>query len=460
MSEILIIEDNATMREAMVTIVERMGYSCDEAENGNIAIEKLNGGAYEFVVSDYKMEGKNGLEILKHIKQQSPSTEVLIITAYGTIELAVEAMKAGAVDFITKPFSHDEFQMKVERIFQRIHERKEMSRITEENAYLRQELDEHFNYGDIIGQSEAIRNVYRTIEKVAATDSSVLIYGESGTGKELVARAIHKTSPRRDKPFIRVNCGALAETLLESELFGHERGAFSGAIKRKKGRFELADSGSIFLDEIGDISPKMQLKLLRVLQEKEFERVGSEETIQVDVRVLAATNKKLADRVQQGAFREDLYYRLHIIPIYLPALRDRKDDIPILIDHFLDTIGTELNRKSISISREAVEKLTAYPWPGNVRELENVLERALVLCETDMISSEDLPVLNSVQSQSLPGDILDRFQMNLNDTLYAVEKQLLERAMEKAEGNKSRAAKLLGIKTNLLYYKLEKFGMI
>lgn len=460
MSEILIVEDNATMREAMVTIVERMGYSCDEAENGNIAIEKLNGGAYEFVVSDYKMEGKNGLVILQHIKQHSPNTEVMIITAYGTIELAVDAMKAGAIDFITKPFSHDEFQVKVQRIFQRIYERKEMSRITEENAYLRQELNEHFNYGDIIGQSEAMRNVYRTIEKVAATDSSVLIYGESGTGKELVARAIHKTSSRKDKSFIRVNCGALAETLLESELFGHERGAFSGAVKRKKGRFELADGGSIFLDEIGDISPKMQLKLLRVLQEKEFERVGSEETIQVDVRVLAATNKNLAERVQQGAFREDLYYRLHIIPIYLPALRDRIDDIPILIDHFLEKIGTELNRKSVSISREAVEKLTAYPWPGNVRELENVLERALVLCEGDMISSEDLPVLNAVQSQSLPGDILDRFQMNLNNTLYAVEKQLLERAMEKAEGNKSRAAKLLGIKTNLLYYKLEKFGMI
>lgn len=460
MSDILIIEDNATMREAMIAIVKRMGYSCDEAGSGNIALEKIESGTYDFVVSDYKMEGKNGLEILQFVKEKAPATEVMIITAYGTIELAVEAMKAGAIDFITKPFSHDEFRMKVERIFQRIQERKEISRISDENAYLRQELDEQFNYGDIIGQSDAMRNVYQTIEKVAATDSSVLIYGESGTGKEMVARAIHKASSRKNKPFIRVNCGALAETLLESELFGHERGAFSGAIKRKKGRFELADGGSIFLDEIGDISSNMQLKLLRVLQEREFERVGSEETIQVDVRILAATNKNLSDLVQQGKFREDLYYRLHIIPIYLPPLRERSGDIPVLIDYFLKKFEVEFKRQSVGISNEAVEKLTGYHWPGNVRELENVLERALVLCDGDTISNSDLPMLNSVGSQSLPGDVLDRFQLNLNDTLYAVEKQLLERAMQKSESNKSRAAKLLGIKTNLLYYKLEKFGMI
>ncbi|MFZ5517620.1 MAG: sigma-54-dependent transcriptional regulator [Candidatus Zhuqueibacterota bacterium] len=460
MPEILIVEDNATMREAMVAIVERMGYSCDQAENGRVALERLAANAYEFVVSDYKMEGKNGLEILNHIKGTTPATEVLIITAYGTIELAVDVMKAGAADFITKPFSHDEFRMKVERIFQRIQERKELSRISDENAYLRQELDEQFNYGDIIGQSDAMRKVYQTIDKVAQTDSSVLIYGESGTGKELVARAIHKASPRKNKPFVRVNCGALAETLLESELFGHERGAFSGAIKRKKGRFELADGGSIFLDEIGDISANMQLKLLRVLQEKEFERVGSEETIQVDVRILAATNKNLSDLVQQGTFREDLYYRLHIIPIYLPALRERTSDIPILIDFFLARFRSEFKRQHISISRDAVEKLVSYRWPGNVRELENVIERAFVLCDGDAIRSSDLPILTSEESHKLPADLLDRFQLNLNDTLYAVEKHLLERAMQQSDGNKSQAAKILGIKTNLLYYKLEKFGMI
>jgi len=457
---ILIIEDNTTMREAMVAIVERMGYSCDQAENGCVALERLAANTYEFVVSDYKMEGKNGLEILNHIKQNAPATEVLIITAYGTIELAVDVMKAGAADFITKPFSHDEFRMKVERIFQRIQERKELSRISEENAYLRQELDEQFNYGDIIGLSSVMRKVYQTIDKVALTDSSVLIYGESGTGKELVARAIHKASPRKTKPFVRVNCGALAETLLESELFGHERGAFSGAIKRKKGRFELADGGSIFLDEIGDISANMQLKLLRVLQEREFERVGSEETIRVDVRVLAATNKNLSELVQQGTFREDLYYRLHIIPIYLPALRERSSDIPALIEHFLARFKSEFNRQNMTISQDAMEKLVNYRWPGNVRELENVIERAFVLCESDIIRSSDLPILDSEESHKLPTDLLDRFQLHLNDTLYAVEKHLLERAMQQSQGNKSQAAKILGIKTNLIYYKLEKFGLL
>lgn len=460
MAKILIIEDNDTMREGMAAIVGKMKHECESASNGQSGLELLATSAFDMVVTDYKMEGMDGLEVLRQVKEKYPATEVLMITAYGTIELAVEAMKLGAVDFITKPFSHDEFRLKIERIVERIRERKELARLSEENIYLRDELAEQFNYGEIIGKSRAMQEVFRTIEKVAATDSSVLIYGESGTGKELVARAIHQSSSRKDKPFVRVNCGALVENLLESELFGHEKGAFTGAIKRKKGRFELAHQGSIFLDEIGDISPNMQLKLLRVLQEKEFERVGSEETIQVDVRVLAATNKNLSELVQQGKFREDLFYRLHIIPIYLPPLRERKEDIPLLAQHFLKQLAAELNKPVRQLSDAALEKMANYPWPGNVRELENVLERALVLSDKPVIDAADLPILQATGSDRLPNDLLDRFRFNLNETLAAVEKQLLEKALIETGGNKNQAAKLLGIGTSLLYYKLEKYKII
>ncbi len=460
MSKILIIEDNDTMREAMAAIINKMGYVFDAANSGMDGLNLMEKKHYDLVVTDYKMEEMDGLEVLRQTKQKSPATEVLIITAYGTIELAVEAMKLGAADFITKPFSHDEFKLKIERILERIKERQEFARISDENIYLRDELEEQFNYGEIIGKSKPMQEVYRTLEKVAPTDSSVLIYGESGTGKELIARAIHKLSPRNNKSFIRVNCGALVENLLESELFGHERGAFSGAVKRKKGRFELAHQGSIFLDEIGDISPNMQLKLLRVLQEKDFERVGSEETIQVDVRILAATNKNLSELVQQGRFREDLFYRLHIIPIYLPPLRERKEDIPLLVHHFIKKLTVELNKPAKQITEAAMEKLITYPWQGNIRELENVIERAVVLCDKERIDVNDLPVLQSMSPEGFPSDVLDRFRLNLNDTLSAVEKQLIEKAMRETDGNKNRAAKLLGIKTSLLYYKLEKFGLI
>ena len=460
MSKILIIDDNDTMREGMAAIIKKLSYECDEAKDGNQGVTLIKGNDYDLVVTDYRMAGLNGIEVLKRIKKHSPKTEVMVITAYGSIELAVEAMKYGAVDFITKPFSHDEFKLKVQRIIERIQERNELSQVTEENVYLREKIDEQFNYGEIIGNSQKMKDVYRTIQKVAAADSSVLIYGESGTGKELVARAIHKMSSRKDNPFIRVNCGALAETLLESELFGHEKGAFSGAIKRKKGRFELAQQGSIFLDEIGDISLNMQTKLLRVLQEREFERVGGEETIQVDVRILTATNKNLTEQVEKGKFRDDLYYRLFIIPVYLPALRDRKEDIPLLVNHFLKELSMDLKINPIQISDAAIEKLITYQWPGNVRELENVLERALVLCENKEIDIFDLPILSQSNSVKIPSDLIDRNNLNLNDTLYDLEKQLIQRAMSQTNGNKSRAAKLLGIKTSLLYYKLEKYGLI
>lgn len=459
MPRILIIEDNDTMREGMAAIVGKMKHPCESASNGQSGLQLLATSAFDLVVTDYKMEGMDGLEVLRQVKEKYPTTEVMMITAYGTIDLAVEAMKLGAVDFITKPFSHDEFRLKIERILERIRERKELARLSEENIYLRDELAEQFNYGEIIGKSKAMQEVFCTIEKVAATDSSVMIYGESGTGKELVARAIHKLSPRKNMPFIRVNCGALVETLLESELFGHEKGAFTGAMKRKKGRFELAHQGSIFLDEIGDIPSNMQLKLLRVLQEKEFERVGSEETIQVDVRILAATNKNLSELVQQGKFREDLFYRLHIIPIYLPPLRERKEDIPLLAQHFIKQLAEALKKPTRQISDAAMDKLLDYPWPGNVRELENVIERAIVLSDKAVIDAADLPILQATGTDRLPNDLLDRFRFNLNETLAAIEKQLLEKALNETKGNKNQAAKLLGIGTSLLYYKLEKYNL-
>ncbi|HDP99437.1 MAG TPA: sigma-54-dependent Fis family transcriptional regulator [bacterium] len=461
LAKILIIEDNDTMREGMAAIVGKMKHECQSASNGVDGLKLMAKKSFDLVVTDYKMEGINGLELLRQIKKSYPPIEVMIITAYGTIELAVEAMKLGAIDFITKPFSHDEFKLKIERLLERIQERKELARISEENIYLRDELEQQFNYSEIIGNTKAMQNVYRTMQKVAETDSSVLIYGESGTGKELVARAIHKLSPRKNKPFIRINCGALADSLLESELFGHEKGAFTGAVKRKQGRFELAHLGSIFLDEIGDVSPNMQLKLLRVLQEKEFERVGSEETIQVDVRILAATNKNLSDLIQQGKFREDLFYRLHIIPIYLPPLRERKQDIPLLVNHFIKKLTTAMNKPAKQITEAAMKRLTSYHWPGNVRELENLLERMIVLSDQDVIDVWDLPILQmAAGSEMLPNDLLDRFHLDLNAMLAAVEKQLIEKAMNETAGNKSQAAKLLGIQTSLLYYKLDKHKII
>lgn len=454
---ILVVEDNDTMREGIARVVQKMGHGTVLAVDGEGALSEFNKHRFQLMITDYKLPGMDGIALLQKVKEKSLETEVLVITAYGTIELAVQAIQKGAADFITKPFSPEELTIKVNNILARIREKEELRRISEENLYLRDQVEVQFNYGEIIGNSPAMQKVYRTIEKVAKGDSSVIIYGESGTGKELVARAIHKASARKDRAFVRVNCGALAEGVLESELFGHEKGAFTGALKRKKGRFELAHQGSVFLDEIGDIPLATQVKLLRVLQEKEFERVGGEETLTVDVRVIAATHKKLKEEIERGNFREDLYYRLHIIPIYLPPLRERKEDIPVLTEHFIRKIAQELKIPDLTIHEQAMQKLLTYDWPGNVREFENVLERAAVLCEEGQILPTDLPHL--LESRESPVTISEN-NLNLNQTLESVEKQLLEKAMDRARGIKTEAAKLLGIKTSALYYKLQKYGMI
>lgn len=451
-----LIEDNAAMREGLEQVARRQGYEVKSFERAEAALQALATAPADLILSDYRLPGMNGLELLEKVKALQPACEVMVMTAFGSIELAVQAMQKGAADFITKPISPEELTLKLERFAQRLAQRRELESLQEQNLYLREQEEKQFNFGEIIGQAQPMQEVFRMLQKVAPTDSSVIIYGESGTGKELVARAIHKNSNRSAGPFVRVNCGALSETLLESELFGHEKGAFTGALKRKLGRFELAQAGTIFLDEIGDISPNLQIKLLRVLQEKEFERVGGEETVSVDVRVIAATHRNLKEEVASGRFREDLYYRLHIVPINLPALRQRLDDLPVLVEHFLQRLGHELRKPNLQIAPAALDMMRNYHWPGNVRELENVLERAAVLCEGADITLADLPPLVKDRSAilSLSDDNLD-----LNKTLEDVERAMLERAMTRAHGVKAEAARILGIKTTTLLYKLGKYGM-
>ncbi len=453
---ILLVEDNDTMRAGMLQILKKAGHEIAGAASGKEGLGLLKDSPFDMVITDYKMSGMDGLEVLKAIKKMKPEIEVIVITAFGSIEVAVEAMKAGAWDFVTKPFSKEELLLKVDRVTRFLQERQTAQRIADENVYLREEVGIHFNYGEIVGETPVMKEIYRTIEKVAPQDTSILIYGESGTGKELIARALHYHSSRKKGPFIRVNCGALAEGVLESELFGHEKGAFTSALRQKKGRFELADRGTIFLDEIGDIPPGTQVKLLRVLQEKEFERVGGEETLEVDVRVITATHHDLLQEVRDGRFREDLYYRLHILPIHLPPLRERKGDIPLLADHFLKKLGMEIQKSGLSLTPEGIQVLMAYSWPGNVRELENVLERAVVLTENDRIDEKDLRFMFTDKT----GTKIAENGLYLETRLSSLERQLIIEAMTQARGVKAKAARLLGVKESALYYKLEKYGLL
>lgn len=456
---ILIIEDNETMREGLKHIVTKMGYKAFAVSNGNEGILLFSENKIDFVISDLKMENLDGIETMEKILKIDPDALVMIITGYGTIETAVSAMKKGAYDFITKPFSPDVIRLKITNGLNYARLRKENIKLASVADYFVEKEAGEYNFGEIIGKSQVVKEIMERVQKVAPTDSSVLITGESGTGKELVARAIHFNSTRKDRPFIKVNCGSLSEGILESELFGHEKGSFTGALKRKPGRFELADKGTIFLDEIGDFTPMIQLKLLRVLQEREFERVGGTETLKIDVRIISATNKDLQKEMKRGAFREDLFYRLHIVPIYIPALRERRDDIRELVNHFVNKLNLRSKRKVSGFSDEAMKLLLNYPWPGNVRELENVVEQSYVLSGKDMIEPSDLPpVFSEINTNNyfkIPQDGL-----NLNDSLENLERQLIERAYKKAKGVKAETARLLGIKTSALYYKLEKYGFI
>lgn len=458
MSKILLIEDDETLRDGMSQVLKKAGHQITDVPNGADGIELCREEKFDLVITDYKMQEMNGLEVLDQVKSIDEDTDAILITAYGTIDMAVDAMKKGAADYVTKPFSPGELNVRVEKVLRFREARQARERLGEENKYLREEIDIQYNFGEIVGSAESMIKVFEKIQKVAQSDSSVLIFGESGTGKELVARAIHFQSDRKDKAFVKVNCGALAEGVLESELFGHERGSFTGAIKRRRGRFELADKGTIFLDEIGDVPLSTQVKLLRVLQERELERVGGEETVTVDVRVLTATNKNLMAMVESGEFREDLYYRLNIIPLELPPLRDRLEDIPILVEHFLRKKSSELNKKQTRVNPDAMQELMNYYWPGNVRELENVIERAVVLCENVEIGLNDIPILLGDPSRTTLRLIKD--DLPLVEALEDLERQLIARALEKAKGVKTEAARILGLKTSALYYKLEKYSLI
>lgn len=458
MSRVLVIEDNETMRSGVALVMERMGHEAVEAASGPEGLDRLQEQAFDLVITDYKMEEMNGLEVLQTVRRERPDTDVVLITAYGTIEIAVEAMKMGAVDFITKPFPPDALRLKVEKVLEHRETRKARERLDEENRYLREEIGGRYNFGEMVGESSRMQEVFAMVQKVAASDSAVLVYGESGTGKELVARAIHRESARGEGPFVKVNCGSLPRELVESELFGHEKGAFTGAVRQKKGKFELAERGTIFLDEIGDIPLEVQVHLLRVLQENEFDRVGGEETLKADVRVVAATHRSLKEMVTERSFREDLFYRLEVIPIHLPPLRARKGDIPDLVEHFLQKKCREMNRPIVRLADRALEALVNYSWPGNVRELENVIERTVVLSDGEEVNANDLP-LTFEQAQGEEGIALPEGRVALTRKLEELERQLIEQALAQARGVKTRAAEILGIKTSALYYKLDKYGL-
>ena len=461
MARILIIDDHDAMREGMAVAVKKIG--CDvsavrSAAEGLLAYKKSS---FDLVVTDLKMEQMDGIELVRQLKAQDPDAVVMVVTAFGTIETAVNAMQQGAYDFITKPFPPEVFRAKVEQGLQIAGTRRQLQRLQAQNEVL--SPDAATAAGPLVGKSEPIQKLLALVRKAASSETTVLIEGESGTGKELVARMVHDLSPRSSGPFVGVHCAALAETLLESELFGHERGSFTGAVRRKLGRFELADKGTLFLDEIGEISASTQTKLLRVLQEKEIQRVGSAETIKVDVRLVSATHRDLKAEVEAGRFREDLYYRLHVVPIRIPPLRERPDDIPVLASHFIAKNGPKLHSKVTSLGESAKRALCRHGWPGHVRELENVIEQSLVFAEQARLEDADLPTYLQ-EPHAGPGGMgalpVLHGDRSLPDILEDLERQLIQQAYEKSGGVKTETARLLGIKTSALYYKLEKYGFI
>ena len=444
---ILVVDDDEITCSLLEEVLAKEGYRVEKALNGSEAIAKGSQKGYEVVLTDIRMAGVNGMEVLHSYRKKSPETIVIMMTAFGSIETAIEAIKEGAYDYVSKPFKLDEIKLTIRRAL-------EQKRLTEENLLYRQELISKYKLENIVGRTPAMLQVYKTIARVADTRSTVLLAGESGTGKELVARAIHFNSPRSAKPFVAVDCGSLAETLLESELFGHVRGAFTGAVANKKGLFEEADGGTCFLDEVGDIGLAMQAKLLRVLQEHEIKRVGGTEPIKIDVRIVAATNKNLEDLVDEKKFREDLFYRLNVVAIHLPPLRERAEDIPLLASHFLNKYSGE-NQKPISqLSPEALELLSTYRWPGNVRELENIIERSVTLTRHSVILPEDLPRRIRAEkredlSKSLPSHL----------PLSELEKLYIQKILEETGGNKKKAAEILGIDRRTLYRMAARHGL-
>jgi two-component system response regulator HydG len=438
---VLVVEDDPAILASLEKVLTRERLNVLSAENGRQALELVREHQVAVIVTDFQMPGMSGLDLLRSVKMVSPETEVILITAYGTIELAVEAMKKGAYDFVVKPFKRHDIVSGVRRAL-------EKQRLVVENRQLRAQLDQTLGKRHLIGQSLAMRQTLEFVDQVAPSSATVMLTGESGTGKELVARALHMGSSRAARPFVAINCAAIPDTILEAELFGYEKGAFTGAVSRKEGRFERAHTGTLFLDEIGEIAPHAQVKLLRVLQEGEVERLGSTKAISVDCRIIASTNRDLDNEVKLGRFREDLYYRLNVISIHLPPLRDRLDDVPLLAHHFL-SIYSEKNARTIgAISQDALDLLSNYAWPGNVRELENVIERAVVLAKDDVIGVADLPA--QVRSG---GGASRSVTIPLGMPLDEVEQRLIQETLKMTDGDKRLAAQLLGIATRTIYRK-------
>ncbi len=452
---ILIVDDEASMRLTLSMLLRQRGYSVKEASCIGDAIKELEREIFDIVITDLKLGDGDGMDLLNRVKKTHPDVEVVVITAYGTIESAVRAMKMGAFEYITKPFEPEEIPLIVEKALER-------TRLLKEVEYLRAQVEERFSFEKIIGKSSAIRHIIDMIKRVSKTDLTVLIEGESGTGKELVAKAIHNNSLRADKPFIAVNCGALPETLLESELFGHVKGAFTGAVANKKGLFEEAHQGTLFLDEVGLTSPSTQIKLLRVLQEGEIMPVGSTKTKGVDVRVLAASNRPLKDLVASGRFRDDLYFRLNVVTINIPPLRERKDDIYPLVEYFLNHHKKQLGKDINGLTEEALKALYNYSWPGNIRELKNAIDRAIVLAREDFIDIESLPPsITALEDTGLkttePSQTMGSIEGKA--TLKDMEKMLIIKTLKETSWNQARAAELLGIGRNTLWRKLKRYGI-
>jgi DNA-binding NtrC family response regulator len=457
---LLLVEDEAPLRRAVAEQLADRGYQVEQAESGEVALARLADFAFDIIITDLRLPGIDGSAVLEAAVERYPDIIAIVVTGFGTVKDAVEAIKRGAWDFVNKPFQIDELLHVLDAAL-------EQRRLKSENAYLRAQLEERYRFSGMIGKSRAMERLFQLLETVAPTSSTILITGETGSGKEVAARAIHQSSPRRQQRFVALNCSAIPETLLEAELFGHVRGAFTGAVGTRQGRLEQAHKGTLFLDEVGTMSPGLQMKLLRVLQEREFERVGDSHTIKVDVRVIAATNSDLGRMVADGHFREDLFYRLNVIPVQLPPLRDRKEDIPLLVQHFIEKFGAargaagERALAPMTVSQEAMRRLMASQWPGNVRQLENAIERAFAFSAgRSQIDVSDLPSeIQQVHEPALLSAVtLPEDGIDLDAFIAGVERELIQRSLERTGGNKGQAAKLLNLKRTTLVEKLKRIG--
>jgi len=447
--KILIVDDDSAHRKMLEAVLSAQGYEIRQAEDGQTAIAAVEKRFYDLILMDVRMTLVSGIEALKRIKEISPGIPVIIMTAYASVSTAVEALKSGAYDYLTKPLDIDELKILINKALRH-------KQLEKENIYLREQLKDRFDFSKIIGQSSVMHKLLESIAIVAPTEATVLIIGESGTGKELIANAIHQNSPRKEKPLIKVNCAALPEALLESELFGHEKGAFTGALTRRQGRFQLAHKGSIFLDEIAEMAPQTQAKILRVLQEREFEPVGSSNTVRVDTRVITATNKNLEEEIKEGHFREDLFYRINVVTLNIPPLRERREDIPLLTDFFLKQYAEKNRRLIKGFTPKAIDILMRYDWPGNVRELANMVERSVIMVRGDMITPDEFSdTLRALDPEMKKSEI----GLTPGRSLKDVEKEMILMTLEDTEGNRTHAAKILGISRRTLQLKLKEYGI-